>query len=87
MPPRGFASYLFILGIATILSLNAAFPHAQGNSPLLEMRRAATHRLLLENAVDEIIVEKLREGLVAHAEPELIRGRINETIIYFLQKY
>ncbi len=84
---RGFASYLFILGIATILALNTAFPHAPPSSHPIEMRRMATHRLLLENGIDSIIVETLREGLVLKEEPETIRTRIHQKILDFISIY
>jgi hypothetical protein len=83
---KGFASILFLLGIAALLAsiavLHHPLLHESTATPALFLRRTE-----MENHVDAIIREELRQGLLKKLSAGAIQTLINQRIIEYLNAF
>ncbi|QQR92625.1 MAG: hypothetical protein IPJ89_00055 [Candidatus Iainarchaeum archaeon] len=83
---RGFISYLFLILLASISVSQYALQRAHGNynTPSMELQSLAFKRSELEQGMDRIIAEKLREGMLLHLTSEQIKPHINQALFTYL---
>jgi hypothetical protein len=83
---RGFASLLFLLTLSTLLfTIQQPHPYASTIHPAFDT--LFLRRTEMENGIDTLIREELYAGLLLKLPPTIIKNKINQRIIAYLQDF
>ncbi len=83
--PKGFVSFLFLMGAASVLVLSSAWPMIAYPSST-GIFFLSSHRLQLEQNVDGLIQEELYLGLLAQLSAEELKSRVNQKIVEYFSR-